>query len=375
MKVIKTAIIGQGRSGRDIHGRFILTVPEQFKVVAVAELLPERRERAAREYNCPVFKDYRELFKLRDIDLIINSTFSHLHAPITLDILKAGFNVLCEKPLASSVKDVDRLIAAAKKSRKVFAVFQQARCASYFNKVCDVINSGALGRIVQISIAFNGYGRRWDWQTLQSYNGGSLLNTGPHPLDQALVLFGKGMPEVRCFMDRANTYGDAEDHVKLILSGKGHPLIDLEISSCCAYPRETYHIYGTRGGMKASAGGTAEWKYFKPEEAPPRKLIREPLAKPDGTPAYCGEKLTWHEEKWPPEVDPAAAGKAGYSPATAATSDMGIMFYNALYESIMNGAPLKVKPEEIRRQVAVIEECRRQNPQIYRRGGRRQSKA
>ena len=86
-----------------------------------------------------------------------------------------------------------------------------------------VIRSGVLGRIVQISISFSGFARRWDWQTLQDCNGGNLLNTGPHPLDQALALFGEGMPKVACYMDRANTWGDAEDYVKLILSGEGHP--------------------------------------------------------------------------------------------------------------------------------------------------------
>jgi len=369
MKVIRTAIIGQGRSGRDIHGRYILNDPEHFKVVAVAELLPERQKRAAGEYNCDTYKDYRELFKRRDIDLIINSSFSHMHTPITLDILKAGFNVLCEKPLASRVKDIDRLIAAAKKSKKVFAIFQQARFAPYFTKVREMIDSGILGRIVQISIAFNGYARRWDWQTLQSYNGGSLMNTGPHPLDQALVLFGKGTPEVRCFMDCANTFGNAEDHVKLILSGKGHPLIDIEISSCCAYPSETYNIYGTRGGMKA-AGNSAEWKYFKLNEAPKQKLIKAPLKKPDGSPSYCGEKLVLHEKKWPEEVKSNAAGKAGYSPATAASTDMAAVFYKMLYNAITKGTRLKVKPEEIRRQIAVIEECHRQNPHIYRKRSR-----
>jgi predicted dehydrogenase len=65
-----------------------------------------------------------------------------------------------------------------------------------------------LGRIVQISIAFNGFSRRWDWQTTRRYMGGNLLNTGPHPVDQALVLFGKGMPDVWCRMDRTRSRPD-----------------------------------------------------------------------------------------------------------------------------------------------------------------------
>lgn len=364
MKVVNVAIIGQGRSGRGIHGRYLLTDAQHYKVVAAVDLLPERRAHAAQEYQCEVHKDYRELFKRKDIDLIVNSSFSHMHAPITLDILKAGYNVLCEKPLASRVRDVDRLIVAAKKSGKVLAIFQQSLFAPYFLKVREIIESGVLGRIVQISVNFNGFNRRWDWQTMQSYNGGSLLNTGPHPLGQALVLFGKGMPEVRCFMDRANTFGNAEDHVKLILSGRGRPLIDLEISSCCAYPTATYNIYGTRGGMKATTGNSAEWKYFKLNEAPKQKLITAPLKNAEGLPDYCGETLKWHEGKWPAES--AGAGTAAYSAATAASSNMTGDFYAMLYKTLTIKAPLKVTPEQVRRQIAVIEECQRQNPHIYR---------
>jgi scyllo-inositol 2-dehydrogenase (NADP+) len=361
MKVIRTAIIGQGRSGRDIHGLYLLTNPAQFKVVAVVDSMPERRARAAEEYKCDVYADYRDLFKRNDLDLIVNASFSHLHYPITLEILKAGFNVLCEKPLCHSVKEVDRLIAAAKKAKKVLAVFQQTLLAGHFLKIREVIDSGVLGRIVQISIAFNGYARRWDWQTMRSYNAGALMNTGPHPLGQALALFGKGVPEARCFMDRANTFGDAEDHVKLILSGKGRPVIDIEISSCCAYPGPTYRVYGTRGGMKATPS-EAEWKYFIPEENQKQKLTKEPLRDKQGLPIYPSETLNWHVKKWSAAT---GGGKTGYSPSDAAVFKMSADFYGMLHKTLTTGAALKVTPEMVRPQMAVIEECQRQNPQFY----------
>ena len=105
------------------------------------------------------------------------------------DVL-SGFNLLCEKPLARRAADVDKLIEKSKSKGVLFAIYQQSRYAPYFRQVRKVIDSGVLGRIVQINIAFNGFSRRWDWQTLQEYDGGNLLNTGPHPLDQALQLFG-----------------------------------------------------------------------------------------------------------------------------------------------------------------------------------------
>ena len=362
MKKIRVAIIGQGRSGRNIHGSYLET-DARFQIMAAVDLLEERRKRAAAEYHCDVYADYHDLFKRHDLDLIVNATYSHMHTPVSLEILKAGYNVLCEKPLAPKVKQVDQLIAAARKCGKVFAIYQQSRFAPYFTQVQKVIQSGVLGRIVQISIAFNGFSRRWDWQTLQAWNGGSLLNTGPHPLDQALQLFGEGMPDVKCFMDRANTFGDAEDHVKLILSGKGHPLVDVEVSCCCSYPCFTYNVYGTRGGLKGT-GSAMEWQYFKPGEAPRQKLLIKPFNSASGAPGYCAETLKWHKDQWPAQAPVAAAGK-GYT-AAKPSSSMSAVFYTMLYRTLTRNAPLEITPQQIRRQIAVIEECHRQNPQIYR---------
>ncbi|MBU4200692.1 MAG: Gfo/Idh/MocA family oxidoreductase [Verrucomicrobia bacterium] len=362
MKIIRVGIIGQGRSGRDIHGAYLTTDPKRFKIVAAVDLLEERRKWAAAAYHCDVYADYRDLFPRRDIDLIVNATPSCRHAPVTIAALNAGFHTLCEKPMAATVKDVDRMIAASKKARRILAIYQQARYAPYFQQVRKVINSGVLGRIVQISVAFNGFSRRWDWQTLQAWNGGSLLNTGPHPLDQALQLFGDGRPEVRCFMDRANTFGDAEDHVKLILSGKGHPLIDLEVSSCCLFPDFTYNVYGTRGGMKGTQA-SMEWQYFKPGEAPRQKLIVTPLNSASGSPSYCSETLKWHKGQWPEQAPASADGKR-YT-ASKPSLSMSVVFYTMLYKTLTRGAPLEITPQQIRRQIAVIEECHRQNPQIY----------
>lgn len=351
MKQLKVAILGQGRSGRDIHGKCLVNMQNKYKIVAVVDPLEDRRKRAEQEYGCDTYADYRSLMERRDLDLVINATPSHLHVPITLEFLNNHFNVLCEKPFARKVEEVDVLIAASKASNTVLAVFQQSRYAPYFEQVRNIINSGVLGRILQINISFNNFARRWDWQSVQEYNGGNLLNTGPHPLDQALQLLGTDQtPEVYCIMDRANTFGDAEDYVKLILRAIGRPVIDIEISSCCAYPCYTYNVQGTHGGLKGSMAH-ADWKYFVQEEAPAQSLIRTPLKNEDGTPKYCSEALSWHEKSWDVPEDQ----KALFS--TIAGS-----FYTMLYKTLSEGAPLEITLEQVRQQIGTIEECHKQNP-------------
>ncbi len=354
MKCIRVAIIGQGRSGRDIHAEYLQRHPGRFTIAAVVDPIKARRDRAVQEFGCDAYANHKPLLKRRDIDLVVNATPSQLHVPYTLEFLDAGFHVLCEKPLAARVKDVDRLIAAQKKSGTVFAIFQQSRYAPYFQQVRKVLDSGVLGDIVQINIQFNGFSRRYDWQTLTEFDGGNLLNTGPHPLDQALQLFGTDlMPRVFCVMRRAVNYGDAEDHVLLVLEGNGRPIINLEISSCCAYPAYTYNVYGTRGGLSGSMG-QLEWQYYLPEEAPKLRLKKRPLTDDEGNPVYCSDKLTWHKRKW-------KAPKSKQDLFNVISDG----FYSMLYKTLTQGAPLEITPMQVRQQIAVIEECQRQNPHLY----------
>jgi len=349
MRKIRVGIIGQGRSGRCIHSEYLAGVPAKFKIVAVADPLAERRERAAREYGCATYASHRSMVKRNDIDLMVNASPTRQHVPITYRCLKAGFSVLCEKPLARKAAEVDKLIRAAKTAGKLLAVFQNKRYDPLFIQVRKVVKSGVLGRIVLIKGALNGFARRWDWQTLRRNHGGSLLNTGPHLLDQTLQFLDTSVkPDITCIMDRTTTYGDAEDHVKLIMRAKGGTTADLEITSCCAFPQYRFNIYGTRGGLQ-TVDNRVEWRYFRLREQTTESLMLAPLADRSGNPIYCGDKIKWHEKSWT-----WARGKETRSPTE--------LYYNMLYRTMTQGTPLEVTMDHIRTQIAVIEEGHRQNP-------------
>lgn len=345
---LRVGIIGQGRSGRNIHAEYLKNIPEKFQIVAVSDLLADRCERAAKEYGCATYQDYREMLqdKSLNLDLVVNASFSHMHAPITKEIMLAGLNVLCEKPFARTSDEVKEMIGVSKQTGKLLAVFQQSRFAAYYRKVNDVLRSGVLGRIRMVKIAFNGFSRRYDWQTLQAFNAGGLLNTGPHPLDQALGFIGRDiMPQVWCKLDVVNSVGDSDDFCKLILSYPGRPIIDMEVCSNSHFNPYTYQIYGTYGSL-AGTMNKIEWKYYKPEEAPPIELVREPLPGP----SYCSDKLETHSEIW--EVPQSEKDLFNSTSAR---------FYNDLYNALTTGSALTITPEQVGQQIAVIEECHRQN--------------
>lgn len=342
---LRVGILGQGRSGLDIHARWFEQSPRKYSIIAVADLLADRRQRAEGEFGCDTYERVDDLLARDDLDLVVNSLPSHLHPPVTIQALKAGHNVVCEKPAAWDVAQLDKMIAAAKSARRVLAPFQQSRYRALFRKTLEVIESGVLGRIVQVRITANGFARRWDWQTVQEYKGGNLLNTGPHFVDWAVCLQGFKKPDqIFCAMDRANTFGDAEDYVKVVLKKKGAPVIDLEISSCDAYPGDMLVVHGTQGGLSSNAGGL-RWRYFDPKKAPKQKLIRSPLPGP----SYCREDLRFTEKQWAP-----SSKQANFF------SWMSKQFYDHLYKVLRDGEKLEITPQQVRVQMAVMEECHRQ---------------
>ena len=351
MKKLKLAIIGQGRSGRDIHGKFYKSEQNDVvAVVAVVEADARRRERALKEYpGCKVYADYRELFDVEGIDVVVNDTYSQMHYEITKDLLEHGFNVLVEKPFARNYYECSDLIRIAKEKNLVLAVFQQTFLAPFYLETKKMLETGKLGDIKQVSIRYNGLSRRWDWQTLQSKMAGSVYNTGPHPLGMALDLldFDPNTRVAYSKLDRALTSGDAEDYAKIILTAPNKPVVDVEINSTDAYCGYTLKIQGSKGTYVCTTG-SYKMKYVVDGENPDRPVVQESLMDEEGYPIYCGEKLITHEEE----------GTFAGSAFDKAVEN----FYRMLHDTLTTGAALKVTPEQAAHIINVIEIVHGQNP-------------
>ena len=351
MKKLNVAIIGQGRSGKSIHGKFFRSEANQLYCVKYVVDADEFRRKVAEEIypGCRTFADYKELFALDDIDLVVNSTYSHMHYPITRDLLLHSKNVLVEKPFARSRYECDELINIAKQQGVTLAVFQQTFLAPFYEFAYDIARSGKLGDIKQISIRYNNFARRWDWQTLQKKCAGGTYNTGPHPIGLALGFldFDKQARVVYSKLDTCLTSGDSDDYSKILLTAPGKPLVDIEISSIDAYSSYNVKILGSKGTFKATPK-SYEMTYIQDGENPPRPVIEEFLKDENGNPIYCSEKLVKHEES---------------EEFNGTAFDVGTKkLYEQLYYKITEGKDMTVTPEMAAAIISVIEQVHAENP-------------
>lgn len=351
MKKLNLAIIGQGRSGRDIHGAYYLSeANEYFSVKYVVEADARCREMATKRYDgCTSLADYRELFSLLDVDLVVNASYSDMHYGTTLDLLENGFNVLVEKPFARSRYECERLIYMAKQKGVLLGVFQNTFYAPYYEHALSIADSGLLGTIEQVSVRFNGFSRRWDWQTLQKKVAGSAYNTGPHPIGIALgfLHFDAGTQVAYSRLASTSlTSGDADDYVKILLTAPGRPLVDVEINSTDAYSDYTIKVQGDKGTFCCTPD-RYKYKYIADGENPLRPVIEVSLRNEKYEPMYCGEKLVMHE-------------KHGEYKGTAFDAGTAKIYEN-IYRAIVYGDKLDTA-EKAAAVIGVIEQAHAQNP-------------
>jgi len=300
----------------------------------------ERRHEATQSLGCTAHPDLASLLKNNEVELVVIASPSHLHGAQVIEALGRGKHVVCEKPMALSVAEADRMIAAAESAGRILTVFNNMRYWPDFRKVKEIIDSGRLGRIVQVKITLHRFTRRWDWQTMREFGGGALFNAGAHVVDLAMQLLGDAEPMVTADLQRTLSSGDAEDHAKVLLRAVNAPTIEVEISNACAYPQETWHVMGTSGGLHGTSK-ELQWKWLDFSALPERPLDRSTAATDR---RFNSEELPWQEQSW--QMRPQE--RLDYEE-----------FYQDLYESVRNGASLSITPQSVRRTLAVLEQCHR----------------
>ena len=186
--MLRWGILGTARINRRLIPAMRLA--RRSEVVAVASRTRARADAYAAEWEIPrAFAGYQSLLDDPGIDAVYISLPNSEHVPWTLAAVAAGKHVLCEKPMAPTAADVDRIHAAATKARVVVEEGFMYRHEPLTAKVLELVQGGALGAVRAIVSGFTfALSRDHDPRLDPTLDGGSLWDLGCYPVTYARLL-------------------------------------------------------------------------------------------------------------------------------------------------------------------------------------------
>ncbi|MNK13408.1 putative oxidoreductase YdgJ [compost metagenome] len=325
-----------GMSGQVFHAPFV-HLNDGFNFVAVTE---RSKKQAAQDY--PGVKSYDtidELIADENIDLIIINTPNYTHYDYAKKCLLAGKHILMEKPFTATVAQAKELFALAKEVGKKALVYHNRRFDSGFNITKEIIESGKLGKLVEVHFRYDRYRNEIGVKTFKedsSFEASGLsYDLGPHLLDQAIALFGK--PD-KFYKVLANNREESkvDDYFFIHLAYPNQLNVYLTSTMLAADIPPAFVVSGSLGSFSKNHGDIQESQLLKgmkptdegygieiPEDAGKLKIVT-----PDG-----GRKITT-----------VASPKGNYGE-----------LFELVYQAIANNEPYPITEEDVIAQLEILE--------------------
>ncbi len=331
---LRVGLIGTGFARR-VQLPALRLVPGTV-VTAVASGSVERARAVAAEFAVPhAFGSGEALARSPEVDLVIVSSTPDAHARHTIAALEAGKHVLCEKPMALTAPEAERMLEVAKRSPGLARVDHELRYEPNRRKVRDLIRSGAIGSVLHIEFVLKPYLRGdgrpqafdapWSWWYDAARGGGILGAVGSHLIDLCRFWTGTDILEVsgrtatfvpeRYDEQRVRRPVTADDYASFVLGLGGGTIVTVTLSTVASHgPGHFAQITGSGGTLVVTgetqlemgrAGAALEdvsaaddlWEKTSPNNMWARsfvRLMRDLADELEGRPA-AGEPATFHD--------------------------------------------------------------------------------
>ena len=260
---VRTAIVGTGKASH-MHAA-VLMKNDQNDFVAVCSRNGDKAKEFSAIYKINSYTDVGQMVKQQQVEMIIVCTPHPYHKDAAVAALKAGANVLVEKPLAASLADCDEMIETAKKENKKLGVIGQRRFFPACKRCRVAIDEGKigepmLGTIIMLGWRDQAYYESDPWRgTWATEGGGVLVNQSPHQLDLLLWYMGSEPVELFGIWKNINhPYIEVEDTAIAIMKFKNGAIANILVSNS-QKPGifGKVHIHGSNGasvGVQTEAG-------------------------------------------------------------------------------------------------------------------------
>jgi predicted dehydrogenase len=331
-------------------------LPEKVEVAALCDINDQRVKDYAKQYNVPkYYLDFNDMLEKEKLDAVSVCTWNNAHAQATIAALKAGVDVLCEKPMAMDTAEAQIMEKAAADNKKILMIGFVRRYANDTAIIKDFINNGFMGDIYYAKATYlrrNGCPGGW-FGDLKYSGGGPLIDLGVHVIDIARYLAGCPQP-VSAYGATFNNLGvnrarggaaqyetdtsasikfkhDVEDFATALIRFDNGFVLSVEASFNLNVKNDvgTIELYGTKAGIKVDPG----LEFYTDMNGHFVNM------QPSGNSAISFEGL--FESEIAHFVDCVINKKESKSPARDGVALMKII--DAIYESARIGAEIKIK--------------------------------
>ncbi len=269
--MFKLGMIGTGI----IAGTYFAALKEcsDFKLTAVAEVNEEKAKQVSKEQGVPYYLDYKEMCEKEDIDAVVINLPHFLHCEATVFCLQKGIHVLCEKPMANTVDECEKMIAAAEKSGKMLAIGHVMRYLPAMQVIKEYTDNKTLGELTMVTEVRNEpyfLPQRPRWFLNKKLSGGGIcMNFGAHALDKLAYVIGDDFKDINAVCGNLQTDDDVEGHAQIYLTACGVPA-SITFSGYAPFRSNDATFFFTKGALRNKNGSLEicdeQFGEFKPFE-------------------------------------------------------------------------------------------------------------
>lgn len=198
MRKIKIAVIGCGTIASTAHIPAYMAC-EDVEIKYFCDIIPKRADDAVDRCDCgKAVYDYREILDDKELDAVSVCTHNDTHSLISIDFMRHGKDVLCEKPAARILSEAEEMLKVSKQTGRILSIGVCNRYSNAVNNIKKLIESGELGEVHHVHASFRAHrsipGIGGDFTQKAVSGGGALIDWGVHYLDLIIYCCGEPRP-------------------------------------------------------------------------------------------------------------------------------------------------------------------------------------
>ena len=203
---------------------------DRVDVKGVFDVNPERME-YAKKHGLHAYASVEDLLSDDELDIVLIATTNEVHKELAILALRAGKNVICEKPVTNSSEELLEIMAVAKETGKIFTIDQNRRTNKDFILMKRNVESGLIGKPYVIESRVEGSrGMPIGWRTIKELGGGMMLDWGVHLIDQIMYMIPEKIIDVYCKMYSIQ-YPEVDDNFRLTFTFESGITAHIEVST------------------------------------------------------------------------------------------------------------------------------------------------